>query len=796
MGLPHGENIPGDIGAIPQWSSIVVPEQFWYWNGSDTLILKSPQFDANGNVTEVINNYLLPPRMEGYLQFTTDDKTKGIIFNNAGVLYSSDYTLCAQLDDTDKMVWKQCLGTPATFSVVAPENCSTGGCSSGEPCCPPYVTCQSNGTCSPCFGDSLKFQASNCPNASYMVQCQDNGAFKCVSRCDGTAQPQCGDNQTTQCEATGASGEYSWQCAWKCTGEVPQCGGTDLAMCTGADAQGWKWECPENPCDHPPPPFDPSKAKPSGSGKWVWHSEGPTGGGGYYQNVNSPGSPWMYPQYQCNTNTWTFLPGCDQSYKSNCDPSQKAVCSADTSYMWQCVDPSKYTNLCGVSTGGSDCGADAQCFDISRCGTGSNSANDWRWICPSSQGTTECEIIKIYDWNYPPVSAQNYEKGIVYKGDVPVYPTILNNQCRGAGSELNHPNARSLINNPPGLVLGSGTNDDPFVYLGTPDVTGKDSYLLTKHTVGDSGVSSWDCATKNPCYPHGSFVNNDGSVYTTPLEIQANPGVVSPPTSNDLLVHGKCSCQPGFAGNSCQYSNSICNHGTIQSCNISGGKCLPEQYSCMCAPDYYGDHCQFTMADCSNHGVPDDASDSLQCTCQFNYSGTVCDKCIKVPPSVIDVKEGGEITLGINGSDAVIMPSPGISQLRYMNYCVPVGSTSNAALDMTIVNVSPDGSFNLRLGPNYLEEYPYMIVNPDGSFGPTQMRLGADALSPSPNLFKIDSCGWLVDSTDQYVYVWNDSQDCREADHCCDVVKTVKSDLSSFQAVVYLKPIPDKPSSC
>ncbi len=624
FGIPSGDTIIGVISEPANWVAGQTPAQFWYWDGISELAVRAPLLNSEGAVVSMQNNYITAPTVTGFLRTTTTPPTQnGVILTTEGSIYKSDYSMYVSSDSTGKLVWTNSLGVAPKFVLVAPSQCSTTTCTSSAGCCPPYQGCTA-GKCNPCFGDPEKA----CPDPSTEAVCDLNSSvYKCVSKCATLPNPSCTEAQEAQCLPSGDS--YAWKCEWKCPStQVPACGSTNTPVC--AETKGeWEWSCPLSPCDLPTPVFNPATTSLPGY-TWV-----PDAHGGKYQNLSIPGSPWKIPYWDCHTQTWTFVAGCDLGYKQDCSgtPNSKAVCDTDTGSNWICANDQEFPNLCGLSGTKPDC-PDLQCLDISTCSTTRSvpSPSDWRWVCPSSGDTSRCEIIKIYDWAYPPLSVPGASDGVVTTtGGVPVYPTVLNEKCRGNATEMNHPDARHLIGNPPVLLMGNGQpGDEYFLCDPTNPLTTctrgaeTDRYVITKHTVGENGIGTVPCATLNPCQ-YGEYVNMDGTPYTTPIEI-LSPGLVTPPSQSELLHHGKCHCDSKHAGDQCQFDAGLCgNFGEVKSCNTVGGKCNTTQgYWCDCQAGHFGDRCQFTPTDCSGNGNPLDDSSSLQCQCDTGYAGDLC----------------------------------------------------------------------------------------------------------------------------------------------------------------------------
>jgi hypothetical protein len=604
----------GYLGATTKcnWVNGVIPQSYWYWDGISQLILKTPIYDADGNVSSIKDEYI-NYLGEGYCQPTVKHTT-GVLFTKTKSIYSLDYTKCLSVDSTGHLVWATCLGTPYQFSITEPTGCSTGGsrCTSSKECCPPFNSCVS-GVCSTCFGSPETFQGKECPGDSNYAVCDTNGVYKCKSKCDGQSV-KCLPNQKAVCQPSSSSSSgYALTCVSMCSTEVqPICnGGTQVPVCT-LEGKEWDWKCPINPCDLPPPSIN----------------EAPVYGNGYelvndHYELPKSSLPWQYPMWDCHSQKWNFTPGCNATYKQECGNGTVAVCNPDTSFEWQCANKAT-TDYCGLTSNKHACGADAQCFNISSCGGGNDTSNDWQWICPSS--ATQCQLIKMYDWVSPPTeitTTTGSEVSVVFKDETtPIFPSVNNTMCRsGFGSDTSHPNVANTIGNPSGNILGSGAQNDPFTFV--PAGKAGPEYVVSDYPGG------WQCLSKDPCYPNGKYAGQNVSI--------APPnGVLGPPSGDELLNVNKCNCNPGHVGNKCQYGNELCGNGSIEACNTPGqGKCTQNGYMCGCKPGYYGLTCQFTPSQCNGFGIPNDISDTLKCDCHSNRSGPTCRNWLVVNPETL-----------------------------------------------------------------------------------------------------------------------------------------------------------------
>lgn len=596
-------------------------ESFWYWDGVNQLIFKTITVDTNGIATGIVNRYINSGQ-PGYVTIDSELST-GVNFVRSGsqyALYSIDYSLCASLDQTGHLIWQSCLGYPTLFTVVIPSGCEPVGavCSHDGDCCPPYNSCVS-GKCSSCIGSPEQFQSVKCPTSDNYVIC-DTGTseYSCQSKCGTSAT--CQPNQLPECQLQ-TDGSYQSVCVYQCTADQPACEDhTQAPICQNTGGT-WEWVCPFDPCSQEEKDQHPISQAPPYQTGWTWNTD-------HYEPPDGS-SPWQYPMWDCVNQKWTYYPGCNKTYKQTCGNGQVAVCGNDQSYQWSCADPTT-TDFCGLTATTGSCGPDATCMDIAKCngqdGTvSSDSASDWRWICPSH--ASRCEALEIMSW-YPenpiPQYGSSTQVSIIHKDvNTPVYPSVNNNYCRSqGGSDSSRPAYSLLIDNPTGNELFSG-GQYPSLFMPPPsDIDGHSEYIFT------SFGSQWNCVSENPCYPNGTF-EIGGNEYSTIMGITPPPGNEGPPSQGELLAQGTCSCKPGFAGPTCALDDSMChNQGTIQACNSPGGKCvLPDGYSCQCKPGFYGLHCQFTTNDCNLAGTPDDQSDTLSCICGSTATGSTCQNC-------------------------------------------------------------------------------------------------------------------------------------------------------------------------
>lgn len=750
-----GETALGNLGETAQscaWDPSIIPSSFWEWDGVGQLILKTPVLDVNNKIVDKITNkYLQPPSGADTYVSVGDGPTTGIVLNQEGTIYSKDFSLCVNVDGQGNLIWQRCQGYPLTFDVIQPSGCSTGKCSSDTDCCPPYGSCV-DGNCATCLGKPGDYTAQNCPTIANYAVCTPDGTYKCKSQCDGTTIT-CDPDHVAVCERDDVTGQFSLRCEYRCTGSLSCVDG--IAVCTGDATGGWDWQCPYIPCDHPDS-FPTSDQAPSPGAGYTWVTD-------HWEDGSA--GPWMYPKWQCgpssaSTGSWTYVSGCNQNYyMTGCSSTQKAVCSIDTSFQWVCADNRTYLDMCGLSSTTGDCGVDAVCVDIGGCGLTTVGSDNWRWLCPSSEGLTRCEMLKIAGWHDSEIGS-----GLAMNvANSPVYPTVKNSLCRDpSATDQSFPDFEPVVGNPSAILLGNGTNDSPYSLIPTPgSFDGVSQYIFTNH-YSSGTIANWLCASDNPCYPNGSFINADatGSPYSSPATLNRN-GVLTPPDSSELFTIGKCSCNPGYAGITCTVTGGVCNNvGIVHQCDTlqESSKCnTVEQYWCECDSSHFGNSCQFTAAQCSNHGTPVDNSDTLQCQCSGLFSGSTCATCVSTTPVRIDPTQAQlvyMVPLNIQGN--IIMVADDVLGYQYggvwppgpnTNVAVQTGASCLLANDaMGLANIYPYGDMGydnaFMIAPGAGGSFQLLIGTLDSTWNGTDLPDSPAPYSVSPTTPNVRALSW------------------------------------------------------
>jgi hypothetical protein len=721
-----GEGLLQETDSLIGWPSIA-PKEYWYWNGAGKMIYRTLTLNTSGDVVGIINGYL-NGNSTGYASIDSNFSVGVALVKvqNNYAIYSPDFTLCLSSDLSGHLIWVPCLGLPSLFTIFLPSGCSPDNLCN---CCYPGSECLDN-KCSNCLGNTETFQSNNCPTNDFLVSCdQNSGNLSCVSKC-ASETLACPSGQHNICQEN-SSGSYNLICVSNCTGAQTPCeDGTFNSICT-FNGSSWEWICPIDPCSLE----EKAKHLPSDAPLiegMIWNID-------HYQPMTGS-APYLYPIWDCVNQIYTYQTGCNQNYKQVCSSDKIAVCGNSSNFQWQCLAPGT-TDLCGLSEDKGVCGSDSTCMDISVCDgkdgvVSSNSPNDWRWICPSN--ASRCEAMEIQSWfvdnNVPVFNSSSVVTPVQKDVNTPIYPTINNNYCRSnAGTDNSHPDYSSLMGNPTGNILYN--NGYPSLFVPKPSITdGNGPYLYTNY-------QGWNCVSENPCHPNGEFVNPDGSSFSELISINPPQGYEGAPTKGELFSVGKCVCNPGYAGNACQFTDSICsNQGTPISCNTIGGRCTSDQYQCACNPGFYGFHCQFTQSNCSNFGIPQNETDSLSCVCTGGMQGAICDKCI-FQVSYPSLKDGTEYyILGYGMSGAYYFSADFDDIFMDCNY--KVTNPVNGITSIFTLSKRADG-FVLFLNITTHGITASYNIQWDGR------KLGA-YYQGQPTILYISPCGFLTDGNNNY----------------------------------------------
>jgi len=450
----------------------VIPRSFWSWDGIKVITIISPVInESNGQVIDVGNIYLQTPTEGGYARFLT--VPGDVRLTSLGIIYDPSYQWCLGVGSDGILRWNSCLGQPFSFTIIAPDKCSEpeAPCNSSDGCCPPYGSCI-GGKCSKCFGDPVEVQSRLCPRSDYQIVCKDS-TYQCQSRCEG--EPKCSDSSDGSCQPLGP-GKWGWKCTSKCLEkDKPVCRGSDNPDClSSAESPSgtsgtpqWAWKCPRRCEDEMPP--DPHTAPPP-SPEYTPRSIGDKV---FFEKDHL--SAWIYPMWDCPSQTWKYVKGCNLEAKIECDSDKVPVCGVDTGMEWQCSERNNRLNYCGLSVK-PEC-SDSVCTDTQPCG-GPDASIGWKWICPSSSSL--CEMKNYFGIkSINAIDSQgNHREIAADSSGTPLYPTINNSRCRSQfAADKTHPMLNALINNPPGnLIL---REDGVSLFLDKFDSDGKGKYVAS-----------------------------------------------------------------------------------------------------------------------------------------------------------------------------------------------------------------------------------------------------------------------------------------------------------------------------
>ena len=56
----------------------------------------------------------------------------------------------------------------------------------------------------------------------------------------------------------------------------------------------------------------------------------------YESDSNS--AAWIYPMWNCKTNSYDYTSACSDGSNFNCPIGQTALCEESTSYQWKCIE--------------------------------------------------------------------------------------------------------------------------------------------------------------------------------------------------------------------------------------------------------------------------------------------------------------------------------------------------------------------------------------------------------------------------------------------------------------------------
>jgi hypothetical protein len=279
---------------------------------------------------------------------------------------------------------------------------------------------------------------------------------------------------------------------------------------------------------------------------------------GYLHFITCSDDPNNSASITCKNGCPTDIPSdpCDK-----CD-SQGLACNCDNN--------TEYKYMCSTKQNPSDCGAVSSNF----CQQGHSVTcvicdpekknNYSENICDNNPPSQQCLINMI--------RGLNTKNGVEYNGDTTIYPTIDNDAC--------------LKGEKPTDYLQSGA----YNWVGWSRFNNNTGYIMDKKFVSDP--------TKLASHTFKSTKDNKITCYWPDKDIAAHLGDPGKQLCNSRgtfeqvqdKMEGNCTCNPGYAGSNCQYSDA-------ETCKGNGT--ANKDGTCTCHPGVFGTNCQFTNANCS-----------------------------------------------------------------------------------------------------------------------------------------------------------------------------------------------------
>ncbi|XP_056017716.1 sushi, von Willebrand factor type A, EGF and pentraxin domain-containing protein 1-like isoform X1 [Ostrea edulis] len=265
------------------------------------------------------------------------------------------------------------------------------------------------------------------------------------------------------------------------------------------------------------------------------------------------------------------------------------------------------------------------------------------------------------------------------------------------------------------------------------------SYLVAKGKRREAGGHLWLTKKEHVIY-HGS--NGKCELMDLCNNTVCNNGTCDAQT-------GKCSCNPGYEGSSCQHSEDDCK---TMPCK-NGGKCVDghRDYTCECVSGFTGKNCDEDPNDCpgscdmTKTAETKDKINGCECVCKPGYTSKNCseeiDECASFP-----CKHGAMCTDRINGYHCNC--SEGWSGTRcdqQIDFCQ---STSNKCLSGDCYNLIDDKYCRCSAGTrgDTCEVIPDVcsIISPCSTTGSCKNVNGTASCSCQTN-YAGDSCQLIKD---------------------------------------------------
>jgi hypothetical protein len=306
----------------------------------------------------------------------------------------------------------------------------------------------------------------------------------------------------------------------------------------------------------------------------------------------------------------SVLPGCKKTPPSgacnngNCPIGQVCICDGSNN-TWRCVSQ-KPGSKCVVPLA-------AMCIDSNgnkvtpqciQCNTRSQAGGSTKeLICPNLAPSSEC-LTSLYGISQSNAKDAVTNANVLYSttaaNDLPIYPLIDNTRCKENKQPFDDMTPKSgdnyighlAFNNPSGWLDTNYRNpkDDMIYHKPTTSFRKYKNRFGTECLWTDDEIATYlGDKGQSVCRGRGTFTQTKNS------------------------RSGVCTCNSGFAGSNCQYSDEInCkNRGTVS-----------DSGTCTCKPGFAGSICQYSKEMCRNQGDP---TNEGKCNCYEGYAGPNCE---------------------------------------------------------------------------------------------------------------------------------------------------------------------------
>jgi len=403
-------------------------------------------------------------------------------------------------------------------------------------------------------GQNCSQDPGTCQNGGTMG-CKSNDCSSCSCDCHGLAEGQfcqCLDSQKPTVDTCKGEQNTCGPNGWITT-KVDKC--SDLYNMNGGSEKSWMQNCTNKQCNNPE----------------------------YVQTLKcNDDDVTKTVDITCESGCPTTLPTTD------CNTNKK---DKTKNYVWECDSTTNHEYKCVEQQLASSCAPVSPYFCLDKnppecyiCGQ----TNQTELVCSGTSPSRDCLVAK-----YGSSVIEHDDPNGVYwtnnksSGALPIYPTIDNTLCQqqlDPTDFLNEGtfNGSDVFNSAKGYV-----ENNKFTPYNDPSV--KYTYAFNKNATYSNDINCWwkdsDIASylgdpgQSLCRNNGKFNQSSNSIYK--------------------LKDGTCTCNLGFLGKNCQYSNAeTCSKNGNVSIDSSGNP------KCSCNPGFFGTNCNLTNANCvSQPGV-------------------------------------------------------------------------------------------------------------------------------------------------------------------------------------------------